>query len=78
MVIVHRVQMGIGDKVVIIHAAMAATTKHANKKMASVINANMDTGETVASYCVIQVAILPVDRQLVIVFAEMDTMGIGV
>jgi len=77
MDIAHSVQMAIGDKVVITDAAMAATVKHAGKITAIVINAKLGIGETVARY-VIQVVIISATRQLVIVLAKMDTMGIRV
>jgi len=75
MDIAHRVQMGIGGKVVIIHAALAARVKHASKITAIVTNAKLGTGETVAIY-VIQVVIISVTIQRVIVFAMMGTIGI--
>ena len=69
--------MAIGDTVVVIHAAMAASVKHASKITVIVTNAKLDIGETVARY-VIQVVIINVTRQRVIVPAKMATMGIRV
>ena len=76
MDIAHRVKMGIGDKVVIMHAAMPATLNHANRTTAIVTNAKMGIGETGARCHVIQGVIIHAARQLVIALAKMDTMGI--
>ena len=61
-----------------IHAALAATLNHAYKSMAIVTNAKLDIGETGVTCHVIQVVKIPAARQLLIVFAKMDTMEIRV